>query len=733
MMPASPHRIRILFATAALCAGMLVQLAAEQDQETAVPPPLAEARQAYDATNYERARELLDGVIAGFASTPSQPESRQLLAAAYELRARTRVNLKDADGARTDFRALLLLDPAYQPSSQVGPRVLALFGEVRKTTIGQVDIFVTPADAQVTLDGAAVGAEAIGVPLVGGTHSIAATRPGHTSAAQTFTVVPGAPPQRIALALERVASTVALSTSPANVEVLVDGVSRGMTEPDPEASASAGGPVSKRFLIADLQNGRHRIEFRRDCFIGAEQEVDVPRPSDYRLDLVKLAPAVATVSVSTNAPGTTVFIDDAPRGPAPLVMNDVCQGPHVVEVRSRFGRYVKRMELRPGQKEVVQAIVRPALAIVSDSGANEGVRGGPDLRLAAEVAFQDTKTITLYAPAAKMAADLHAADQLPVDWLAFDPIKRAIGGAAKIGEPARRKIGEAMAKALDAQGIAAIARDPAGDRSDMLLTLLAPGSAEPDVIRWRLDNPQSARAAATRLDDMPPLFKASLGLLAVDVADVPGAIVATVEPGGSAEAAGIRPGDVIVAAGDTQVTSGSQLLGILSAHQGTQPLSVEVRDRAGAAKKVSVAVQAVPSVVALMDQSLLFNKLAIDYVYRVAALTTPLEETAVRLNLAVVLMRLGSWADAARELERVVKVAGEGRIPATLTDSIGGTAHYLLGMCAEATGDVAGATRAWKTAAQSRGNLLTDSGEPLKELSERRLNQLRTTRTGTGG
>jgi len=692
--------------------------------------PLIEARQAYDSTNYERARELLDAFIASFGSTPAQPESRQLLAEAYELRARTRFNLKDVEGARTDFRALLLIAPSFTLTTQVAPRVTALFEEVRKTTIGTVDVAVTPGDAQVTLDGLPITAEAVGMPLVAGMHSIAATRPGYTSAAQSFTVVPGAPPQRLALTLERVSSTVAVLTSPANVEVIIDGVSRGTTETDPESAAGAG--VSKRFLVTDLQNGRHRLEFRRECFIASEQEIDVARPSDYKLEVVKLAPAVASVTINTAAQGATVFVDDVPRGPAPQTLNDVCQGRHAFEVRSRFGRYVKRLELRPGQKEVVDAVLRPAFAIVSDSGANEGVRGGADLRVAAEVAFQDSKTVTLYAPPEKQAAELHAADQLPADWLAFDPIRRPIGNAAKIGEPARRKISESMARALDAQGIAAVARDPVGDRSDMLLILLAPGSAEPDVLRWRLDSPQSARQVTSRLDEIPPLFKASLGLLPIDVVDTAGVVVATVEPGGVAETAGIRPGDVITSAEGTPVTSAVQLIGLVGAHQGTQPLPLELKDRAGATKKVAVPVQAVPSVVALMDQSLLFNKLASDYTYRAAAIRTPLEEAAVRLNLAVVLMRLGNWTEATRELERVVKVTGEGKLPANLTDPVGGTAQYLLGMCAEALGDVAGATRAWKISAQSRSNLLTETGEPLKELSERRLTQLRALRTGAG-
>src|SRR6185369_14694716 len=198
------------------------------------------------------------------------------------------------------------------------------------------------------------------------THTLSAVRTGYASGTQSFSVVPGTSPATITLALERVSSTLALTTSPANIEIVIDGVSRGTTDLDPEGKAADGGLLSKRFLISDLQTGRHRIEFRRDCFIAAEQEVDVPKPSDYKLEGVKLAPAVATVTVDANAPGGSVFVDDAPRGNAPLVMDDICQGSHVIEVRTPYGRHLKRMDLKTGQKEVFQARIRPAFAIVSD-------------------------------------------------------------------------------------------------------------------------------------------------------------------------------------------------------------------------------------------------------------------------------------------------------------------------------------------------------------------------------
>jgi hypothetical protein len=691
---------------------------------------LTEPRQAYDSTNYERARELLDSVIAGLGSAPATPEQRQVLIQAYELRARTRFNLRELESARVDLRAILLLDPGHVLSTLVAPGVVTLFAEVKKTTVGEVAIEVTPPDSLTMLDQQRIASEVASMSLVGGTHTISASRTGFAPSTQTFTVVPGMPLQRVVLALERVSSNLALVTSPANIEVIIDGVSRGVTELDPEGKGENGALVSKRFVIADLQNGRHTIEFRRDCFVTEQRPFDVPKPSDYRLDTVSLKPAVATVTVAADAAGATVFVDDTPKGAAPMVLDDICEGSHVLEVRTPFGRHVRRMDLKPGQKETFQARVRPAFAIISDSGAAGNVRGGPDLRLVAEQAFQDSSSVTLFAPPEKRAAELMAADQLPIDWLAFDELHRPIGKAETIGEPARAEIGGRMIKTLGAQGLAAVARDPGGTPADMLLILMAPGSVEPDVIRWRRDDPQSIREAVRRLDQAPQLYKSSIGVLAIDVHEVEGAVVATVNNGSSGAVAGIRPGDTIVSAGGAPVRGVVELSTAVDAKQTGQPLALELKDAAGAAKKVEVVVQAIPNVVSLADRALLSNKLSVEYTYRAAALTDALDEVAVRLNLAALSLRLRNRVDATRDLEQVLKVLSEGRITQPLLDAATGTAHYLLGLAAEASGDNAGATRAWRQAAQSTANLLTDGGEPIKDLAEQRLNQLQATRTG---
>jgi hypothetical protein len=300
-----------------------------------------------------------------------------------------------------------------------------------------------------------------------------------------------------------------------------------------------------------------------------------------------------------------------------------------------------------------------------------------------------------------------------------------------VAAPARREVGARLTKTLDAQGLAAVGRDPSGDRSDMLLILLAPGSARPDVLRWRPDNLSSIRQTIARLDDLPQVTRASLGLSAIDVLDVQGAVVAKVEAGGTAAAAGIQPGETVTSAAGTVVAGAAQLLDIVNAHPAGQPLPLEIRDRAGFSRRLDVTAQQVPRLVELYDQGVLSNALAVHYSSRASAALPAVEEAAVRLNLAASLMRLENWADATRELQTVAELASGSDLAPSVKDAVGATTQYLLGECAEATGDIPSAERAWGLAAQSSSALLTDSAEPLKELSERRLTQLRQAKNPT--
>jgi len=699
---------------------------------SAVELQLQEARQAYEQLNYEATRDLLTALIGRLTQGDIDDSQRKVLAGAYELRGRTLQNLRDADAARADFRFMLNVDPTYPFPTEAGSRALSLFEEVRAATVGTVEITITPADADVQIDRRPATQRPLRVTLVAGFHTLAASRRGHTSVGQQFEVRPGES-STIALTLQRESSTVTLQTIPANVMVYLDGTLRGPTLLDPnapsQADASAAAP-SQPFQIEELQKGRHRLEFRRDCFLDEQRQVDVQQPDNIKLEPIRLSAAVGTITVRSDAAGATVFVDNNPKG-APTQVLSECQGPHVVEVRTRIGRHVRRFDLKAGQKEEFVAVVRPAFAIVSDSDANVGVTGTEDLRLVAETAFRDTKTLTLFASPEPRTKEIATSERLSGDWLAFDSLGAPINNAAKLGAPGRKAAGSRFAKEFEAQGVAAIARDPAGiDKAAMLLVLLAPGSARPDVLKWRTDSATTVRQAIARLDATPAVTRASLGMLALDVLDVPGAVVGSVEPGGGAAAAGLQPGDVVTAVAGAPISTAAALLAAVANTPPAQPLSLDVRDRTGGTKKVEVAVQMMPRLPELLDESVLANTLAVALTARSLTPATPVEDAAVRLNLAVAWIRLENWDAAIRELEAIDSLMAGSSAPARVKEAISANVQYLLGVCAEKSDNAAGAEQAWTKAAQSPSTLLTDSGEPLKELSERRLAELRAARGG---
>jgi hypothetical protein len=254
--------------------------------------------------------------------------------------------------------------------------------------------------------------------------------------------------------------------------------------------------------------------------------------------------------------------------------------------------------------------------------------------------------------------------------------------------------------------------------------LLAPGSATPDILRWRPDDPASVRDLLARLDAAPVLTRRSLGLLALDVFDVQGVVVGSVEPGWGAAVAGLQPGDVITSAGGQPVTNVASLVNAVTSASGPQ-ISLGIRNRTGVQSSVNVAIEMVPSVSDPSDGTVLANVRALTLTDRLAAPAPPIEAASLRLNLASAWMRVENWEAATRELTAVDSSISSTAISAPVKDAVVGNAQYLLGVCAMKSGNVAAAEQAWTRAAQSTGVLLTDGSEPLKDLAEQRLAELR--------
>ena len=710
---------RALFVGCVL-AGAVAVRAQAPPKAAAAEAALADARRLFDALDYERAIPALDVIIMQFELQSSDATLRPTLVAAYELRARARFGTGNEAGARADFRGMLMASPSHALPPEVSPRVVALFNKVMEVTIGTVKISVTPPDAEVELDGAPFVSTGQPMPIAAGSHTITGKRVGYSPNTETFDV-PAGGAFETALTLERVSSTVSIVTSPPDVEVWMDGVARGKTPLGPAAPEYAEWPaklgvsaaaISKPLLLVDLQSGAHLVEFRGPCLIPAERRVEVGRPTDYRLEPVKIDRAVATVQVAVAQPNARVFVDGSPRGFAPITMNDVCEGPHVVEVRSPFGRLLRRLDVRTGQAQTVNGNLSPAFAVVSASGLPAGLRGGPDLRLSTERALQSVRTITVFAPPAEQIDPLLAAERLTQGWLVFDKMKRPVGETVNITSAARRELSAKLAGSLDVQGIATVSVQPQGNQNEALLALLASGIGEPDIIEFNLDRPDATAASLARLDQVVPLFRSSVGLSTIDVLDVPGAVVVSVDANGVGAKAGVEPGDVVVTANGKPIATAGEFGAAVNAAKAGDKLSIESRDRTGAPKRADLGVEVVPRLIMMADQALLFNKLVVDFRSQLGAPASPGEESVARLNLAVALMRLGNWANAKSELDQVKLGEGAG--------VSNGTVQYLSGLCSEALGDLGEAQRAWQAASQSQSGI-TEDGPPVKELATRKL------------
>jgi hypothetical protein len=675
--------------------------------QTSVPsnPQLQEARRAYDATDFETARTLLTTLINQWTGSPDET-LRPQLAAAYELRGRTLQNLRDLDGARNDWRMMLLLVPGYTFPVEAGPRALALFDEVRAATIGMADIVVSPADAEVRVDGRLIADRPVRLALTDGQHTVTAQRRSFRAAEQTFTIRPGEM-TTVPLSLERTQSTLTFSASPGQVEVFINNERRGATQPDASGSPSpndAAQRPSMPFVIDELPTGRYTLDLRAPCYVSEQRVIDVQRPQDIRLDTIRLTPARGEVSVQSNVPDARIVTSGAPAGAElrPPQVLSLCAGPHVVQVQSPLGRDLRRLDLKTGQKEQFTARVRPAFALVPPADASAAAAAGRDVRLSAEQAFREASAVMLF-----------AADE-------------GAGAAPAVTAPERRALVSKVTGALGAQGLATLSRE-AGASDTLALTLWAPGSGKPDVIRWRPADASSTAEVVRRLDAAPGLTRAWLGLLAIDVIDV-GVVVASLDAGSGAT--GLQAGDVVVSAGGKPVTAAVELLAAAENLAPGAALPIEVRDRAGATRRVELAVNRIPRVIDPLDQTVLPNVLAVSLTGRAQSRVTPVEMASLRLNLAVAWIQTEAWPAAQAELDAVDALVAkpavpQPAVPQPVLDAIAGTSAYLRGVSAERSGDAAGAERAWVRAAQFTGPLLTESGGSIKDMAERRLAALR--------
>lgn len=685
------------------------------EQAIAVDAALGEASRLFNEAEYERALPFLDRAVEQLEPHSGDSSLRSRLVSAYELRARTYFGVGDRDRARTDFEALVRLNPSHVLPA-VSPAIQELFEEIRNGMVGELFVVVDPTDAVVQVDGVQVSGLDTGLALLAGIHTLEVGRANYRSASEQVAVHAGLP-LHLNIQLERIFASVRLSTVPPDVEVRVNGTPRGRTSkgvPIPEfvewARAQGVSPdlVSSPFELDGLSPGiRYNLLFQRDCFASKEVVIEPPRVTDLRLDPVVLEPTVGVVTVASDVEGTAVYLDGRALGSAPQELKDICEGRHVLELRTPFGRDVRRLDVRRGASIDVRGQIRPAFAImVSGTGPQAA-----EAAQAVEDAFSNLSTLTVFVPDDGLMQRTWAAEQTSPAALAVDVQGQPAGAdAARLTRTARSALTRRLCRSFDeAQGILWVGSSDYGTQA--LVAWWACGSATPDVFTVKLDEPNEVRAVAAAVDGTLAPVRPSLGLLGIDVGGVPGVVVADLDPAGAAAAAGIEVADTIVGFNGQAVPDHATLERLLL-EAARSAATLEIRSRSGQTRTVNVATTKRPRVVGLTDRTFTPNPAVGRLRMLAAASRDPAELAAIRLSLAVVLIKVEAWSDALSELQSLKLPEGPG-----VSD---GTVQYLQGLCHEALGQRLQAQEAWQKAASSEATL-TEDGPSIKALAQAKL------------
>ena len=660
-------------------------------------PMVEEARRLLEAFEFDQAVARLDTAIATMIASP-EPDL-DALAQAYELQGRAHFNLNDPEQAARDFELLLQARADHTLTADLSPRIVELFDGVKRRLVGLL-LLSMPRPGIVTIDDRIyeVEREAV-IELVRGPHEFALRQPGFRDESVQITITPGEP-QMLTARMERISGTLSVVTVPDGTRVLVDDQLRGVTAP-----GTGGGRASAALLVDELAPGQHRLRLERDCFLTYKTGFSVATPpGDQSTSPLELIPAVATVSVQTTARDAMVYVDGEPRGRAPAEVENLCEGQHVIEVRAPSGRFVDRRTWVAGATVTLDAELRPAFAIVEVAGSSDPIAAAR-LVTGVETALSASPGLLIFAPT---PGELETAAR---DERLGTPLS---GSAATVMR--RRDLARAWTERLNTQGIVWLA--PVANETDVYdLFLLAQDSGQPDVVRLAMGDVGSRAAAERRLREAtPPIVRTTINASLVDVGGVEGAAVIGIDEGGVAEAAGLRPSDLIVGVAGAPVTGVSDIAVVLADAEPGRELLLDVRAEDGTVRETAVRVTLVPDTIPLADSGLLYNKILLDLQDRAERADDDLMRSASQLSLAIVHMRLGSWDLAIRALETVSLPVGPG--------VSGATVAYLTGLCLREIGQLPEARVAFSRAVAAGNGTLSVGGPPVGPMAQRQLDAM---------
>jgi hypothetical protein len=310
--------------------------------------------------------------------------------------------------AQKDLEALLELNPDFDMDRIItNARLQGVFEALRSSRLVRVKLALDPEGGILAVDGRPRQSAALKF-LPPGNHKLTYAKTGYQSAEQQVDLSLKEP-KSLEMKLTRVSSTVSLCTSPAGIEVLLDGkslgTSVGIAAPELRPMAEKAGvrleELSAPFVVGDLPAGRHTLELRAPCFRTRRIELDPSYATpfaDHTLEAYKLDASRGLLTVSTAGPGGELLLSGKPYGPVPVKDLQLCSGSYDLQVRFPAGGFTERVEVPDGKSVQVNARPKVRMLYLGCEGSDDFAGRERMLRLLASFG-ERLKTVAFMLPA----------------------------------------------------------------------------------------------------------------------------------------------------------------------------------------------------------------------------------------------------------------------------------------------------------------------------------------------
>lgn len=600
-----------------------------------------------------------------------RPAHRQL----FVLRARGHLQSLNDEKVAESYLELLRVDPFF--NATLSPREQETLDALRTRESGLVEITSSVRDSRVLLDGIDIGSTGdvpVRASLVAGSYQLRLEKLAYQGVGARITIVPGQTLQVTELTPRIQVPPIAFLSDRQGIAVVVDNLPAGETRRiadlkgalTPEEAAAVDQAVklagfdpgsSAGFLLRNAPMDRSlSVRFRGECLIEEARTVAVTADALSRLapgtpllwfgeaGAVRMRPDIGTLRVVSAPSDADVILDGQMTGRTPFERG-VCSGEHRIRVRHRIGSYSVSTTITRGRTEVVDVVLKPGVAFL---GAIETVQGM--LRASSDLTSTIDRTLASSLKAFRLSPPVELTPEVQ-RWTDTSTAELIAAADRNDSEIVRKLLRQASDNYDAPLLLGAVARGPAGSADTAVdLLLFWYDHAGVDRIRLVKVTTDSLAAIAEQidrpLDPMQLVYRNELGIRLADTL-LPEAplLVVSVDTGGQAAQAGIKPGDGVAAVDGMAMTAG-QVGDLLRQKKPGEVVNLRLAGPGPQARQVTVPVQRRPQRAPVFDSTVFGNAFIAKMQAASAISTSAADRELLNFNLALAYMRFQEWRRA---------------------------------------------------------------------------------------